>query len=94
MEVLVEFSGGLEGLFGNRKQLSLPLSQGCTVEDLISILKERHLAERAELFIQGNSVRPGILVLINEVDWELEGRLRYKLVDGDSILFISTLHGG
>jgi molybdopterin converting factor small subunit len=38
--------------------------------------------------------RPGILVLINDVDWELESGLDYELKDGDSILFISTLHGG
>ena len=38
--------------------------------------------------------RPGILVLINEVDWELEGTLDYTLQPGDTITFISTLHGG
>lgn len=38
--------------------------------------------------------RPGILVLINEADWELEGTLAYKLAEGDTIAFISTLHGG
>ena len=40
------------------------------------------------------SRRPGILVLINDADWELEGEDKYELVDGDSILFVSTLHGG
>jgi len=39
-------------------------------------------------------VRPGILVLINDVDWELEGRLDCELRDGDVVAFISTLHGG
>lgn len=38
--------------------------------------------------------RPGILVLINDVDWELEGKLEYELEEGDTISFISTLHGG
>ncbi|EDL08424.1 RIKEN cDNA 2900073H19, isoform CRA_b [Mus musculus] len=38
--------------------------------------------------------RPGILVLINDADWELLGELDYQLQDQDSILFISTLHGG
>lgn len=41
-----------------------------------------------------NQVRPGILVLINESDWELEGGENYKLHDRDAIVFISTLHGG
>jgi ubiquitin related modifier 1 len=38
--------------------------------------------------------RPGILVLINDADWELEGEEKYELVAGDNILFVSTLHGG
>lgn len=38
--------------------------------------------------------RPGILVLINDTDWELEGEGEYFLQDGDEIVFISTLHGG
>lgn len=38
--------------------------------------------------------RPGILVLINDTDWELEGEGDYKLKSGDEIVFISTLHGG
>lgn len=38
--------------------------------------------------------RPGILILINENDWELEGGLDAPLLPNDTILFISTLHGG
>ena len=38
--------------------------------------------------------RPGILVLINDADWELEGELEYELKDKDEVVFISTLHGG
>lgn len=38
--------------------------------------------------------RPGILVLINDSDWELEGEDKYELVNNDTVLFVSTLHGG
>jgi ubiquitin related modifier 1 len=38
--------------------------------------------------------RPGILVLINDADWELEGEASYALQPNDNILFVSTLHGG
>ncbi len=38
--------------------------------------------------------RPGILVLINDTDWELEGGLDATCTDGDVLVFISTLHGG
>lgn len=38
--------------------------------------------------------RPGILVLINDADWEIEGELEYELKERDEVVFISTLHGG
>ena len=38
--------------------------------------------------------RPGILVLVNDADWELEGEDQYELKRNDNILFVSTLHGG
>jgi len=38
--------------------------------------------------------RPGILVLINDADWELEGEDQYELQPRDQIVFVSTLHGG
>ena len=37
---------------------------------------------------------PGILVLINDSDWELEGGLDYMVQNRDTITFITTLHGG
>lgn len=40
------------------------------------------------------SSRPGILVLINDADWELEGEDQYELQPRDQIVFVSTLHGG
>jgi len=64
------------------------------VKRLLVHLRDKLLTERPELFMQGDSVRPGILVLINEVDWELEGRLQYRLKANDHVVFISTLHGG
>ena len=38
--------------------------------------------------------RPGVLVLINDADWELEGEESYVLQANDEIVFVSTLHGG
>lgn len=57
-------------------------------------MKENLLTERLELFMQGESVRPGILVLVNDCDWELLGELDYSIEANDRISFISTLHGG
>ncbi|KAF9045609.1 ubiquitin-related modifier 1 [Panaeolus papilionaceus] len=61
---------------------------------LIHHMKEHMLKERAELFMENGTVRPGILVLINDTDWELEGEGDYELQDEDELVFISTLHGG
>ena len=47
-----------------------------------------------KLMLSVHSRRPGILVLINDTDWELEGEGDYVLQNNDEIVFISTLHGG
>ncbi|KAJ6481728.1 ubiquitin-related modifier 1 [Mycena sanguinolenta] len=105
----VEFSGGLELLFSNQRshKLSVPAlvpksygeaaSGGTKPADitfLIHYLRDNLLKERAELFMENSTVRPGILVLVNDTDWELEGEGEYVLKEGDEIVFISTLHGG
>ncbi|CAH8383757.1 unnamed protein product [Eruca vesicaria subsp. sativa] len=38
--------------------------------------------------------RPGVLVLVNDCDWELSGQLETTIEEKDVIVFISTLHGG
>ena len=38
--------------------------------------------------------RRGILVLINDRDWELLEGVHTELMVGDKVTFISTLHGG
>ena len=43
---------------------------------------------------RGLTVRPGILVLVNDADWELDEERETKLESGDEVVFVSTLHGG
>lgn len=52
------------------------------------------LAKDEQRKLTSPSRRPGILVLINDSDWELEGEDQYELQNRDNILFVSTLHGG
>lgn len=61
---------------------------------LIDHLKRNHLKDKEEMFVSGNSVRPGIIVLVNDTDWELLDTVNYKIEDKDNVAFISTLHGG
>ncbi|TPX72255.1 hypothetical protein SpCBS45565_g00541 [Spizellomyces sp. 'palustris'] len=99
LTIHLQFSGGMELLFNNEKEKTVTLPDTftpalATLKDLLPWMRDNLLSERAELFMQGDTVRPGILVLINDADWELEGELEYVLKDDDTIVFISTLHGG
>jgi ubiquitin related modifier 1 len=98
--VTVEFAGGLDLLFGGVKHSDV--SHMGDIGSLIEHLRDDHLRERPELFCcpsrttpaPRTTVRPGILVLVNDVDWDLLGGLDHVLSPTDSVLFISTLHGG
>ena len=98
--VTLEFRGGAELLFDGVKQHSVQLpdiGDSCsrwTIRQLLVWIKDNLLQDRPEMFLQGSTVRPGILVLVNNTDWELCGELDYEINNRDSILFISTLHGG
>ncbi|KAL2207490.1 ubiquitin-like modifier 1 [Sarocladium strictum] len=101
LSLTVDFSGGLEMLFSDERShaLSVPKTNKngtpYTIADLIDHLCRDVMKDtRQELFVLDNSLRPGILVLINDADWELEGEDKYEIQDRDNILFVSTLHGG
>ena len=96
-KIQIQFGGGAELLFDKVKNHDVTLPEAkdtWTIRNLLVWIKENMLKERPELFVQGDSVRPGILVLINDADWELMGELDYEIQDSDTIVFISTLHGG
>ena len=97
LRLTIEFSGGAELLFDKVKSHKVTLPVDGTpwnLRRLISWISSNLLKERPELFVQGDTVRPGILVLVNQTDWALLGELDYILQDNDIVVFISTLHGG
>ncbi|KXN70629.1 ubiquitin related modifier 1 [Conidiobolus coronatus NRRL 28638] len=99
LNITLQFSGGMELLFDKQIEIKTSIPSEIngvktTMKELIEFVKDKHLKERPELFVDGDTVRPGILVLINDADWELEGELEYEVAEGDKIVFISTLHGG
>lgn len=97
MNIRVEFGGGTELLFDKAKSIDLILPDGevdWTLSELIKHLTNKYIKERAELFSVGDKIRPGILILVNDVDYEIVGGYDYKLKTKDKVLFISTLHGG
>lgn len=102
LRVTVEFGGGLEVLFGGQKRLSslaLPADVR-TLGELVRWLAGPSglllAADRVDLFARpgGAGVRPGVLVLVDDTDWELEGGPARALAGGETVAFISTLHGG
>nr|PNR39329.1 hypothetical protein PHYPA_019607 [Physcomitrium patens] len=99
MHLTLEFGGGLELLFGSQKKHEVEVTspddlKEVTMESLLSWIKDNLIKERPEMFVKESSVRPGVLVLINDSDWELCGRLETVLEENDEVIFISTLHGG
>ncbi|KAL7663747.1 Ubiquitin-related modifier 1 [[Candida] zeylanoides] len=66
------------------------------MRDLIAYICQHVITDSKDVpvFLEDNTVRPGILVLINDTDWELEGMEDYVLESGDVYTFTSTLHGG
>uniref|UniRef100_A0A3B4BM32 Ubiquitin-related modifier 1 n=1 Tax=Periophthalmus magnuspinnatus TaxID=409849 RepID=A0A3B4BM32_9GOBI len=74
LSINLEFGGGAELLFDGVKKHTVTLpsqSEPWDVKQLLVWIQQNLLKERPELFVQGDSVRPGILVLINDADWEL-----------------------
>ncbi|CAN8318705.1 unnamed protein product [Cochlearia groenlandica] len=100
MQLTLEFGGGLELLCDSVKihKVNVDLPNGeeddLTMKHLLSWVRTNLIKERPEMFMKGDTVRPGVLVLVNDCDWELSGQLDTTIEDKDVIVFISTLHGG
>ncbi|KAF9614783.1 hypothetical protein IFM89_020637 [Coptis chinensis] len=95
----VHLRGGLELLCESVKihnvDVTLKAEENkLTMKDLLSWVRTNLIKERPEMFMKGDTVRPGVLVLVNDCDWELSGQLETTLEEKDVIVFISTLHGG
>ncbi|GME86627.1 unnamed protein product [[Candida] boidinii] len=101
--VTAEFLGGLDVIFGGVRRVKLSVCANNDsgkdtpiLKDLLTKITSDILIDQKDydVFIEDETVRPGILVLINDTDWELEGEDEYQLENGDIITFTSTLHGG
>ncbi|KAJ1645801.1 Ubiquitin- modifier 1 [Coemansia erecta] len=63
-------------------------------KDLLEFIRDNLIKDRQEDFYDKEKLRPGILVIINGSDWEVEDGPEYRLQNNDTVEFISTLHGG
>ena len=97
-------SGGLELLFPNACKsfpgldVPAPVPGGpLTVRATVAWVAATLLSaqSRVSLFVgDDGGLRPGILCLVNDADYSLLGGEDAELEDGDTVIFISTLHGG
>lgn len=99
IQLKVEFLGGLDVVSNGVREhkVELPGDEGdVTLKDLIAHVAKTVISDPKDIpvFIENDTVRPGILVLINDTDWELEGMEDYVVEAGDVFTFTSTLHGG
>lgn len=99
IKVKVEFLGGLDVISNGIREhkVSLDGEEGeVTMKNVISQVCLKVIADPKDIpvFIEEGTVRAGILVLINDTDWELEGTEEYLVELGDTFTFTSTLHGG
>lgn len=82
-------------LFDNKKSMNVDLpADVSSMGDLVTWIKNNLIKEKHDMFVVGETLRPGVLVLINDVDWELENTTKYVLSNDDHVSFISMLHGG
>lgn len=95
ISVNINFEGGLDVDFKAPTGLKLSVDEGTLLKNAPTLLADKYLSQssRGNFITDDGSVRPGILVMINEVDSELE-EPDAVLKNGDNITFISTLHGG
>jgi ubiquitin related modifier 1 len=95
MKIKVELGGGLEILFDKQKNLEINVEKNdVTIKDVIIELYSK-IKEKKELFATSDGIiKPGIIVLYNDSDWEIYEKENTKLENNDIICFISTLHGG
>ncbi|QLQ81588.1 hypothetical protein HG537_0F03490 [Torulaspora globosa] len=97
VSVTVEFLGGLDVIVNKQRIHQVQIDEeGVDMKRLISYIADQMITNKndVEVFLEDGSVRPGILTLINDTDWELEGGENYVLEDKDVVSFTSTLHGG
>ncbi|CAI5757330.1 unnamed protein product [Candida verbasci] len=99
IKIKIEFLGGLDIISNSIREhkVTVPFEEGeATMKDLINWITKNIISDPKDIpvFIENETVRPGILVLINDTDWELEGMEDYVIEQGDVFTFTSTLHGG
>lgn len=97
MKVTVKFIGPFKNLTGVEKIcINLNSERGQTISNLIQTLIEMYGKKFADRTLehQGGKLRPGVLILKNDVEIGVLNGLETSIKDGDEVTFIPVSHGG
>ena len=95
MKIKVELGGGLEILFDKVKEYEIELTENKnTIKDVILVMLDKIKGDSSLFATKDGIIKPGIIVLYNDSDWEIYEKENTKLENKDTVSFISTLHGG
>lgn len=96
--IVIDFASGAELYFDTQKMLltdeQIQQHGIRRIKDLISYLYTHYPKCRRTIFKDDLTLTGGILCCINDVDWGLKGEEEAVIENGESVLFLSTLHGG
>ncbi|CAD6196823.1 unnamed protein product [Caenorhabditis auriculariae] len=98
LNIKVEFSGGSEFLVDGKKVHQMTFNEGSLLRDVLKEVAEKLVTDKARMNLLFNAdvteVANGVITLINDCDTALLSEYDTPLEDGDTVTFVSTLHGG
>ncbi len=105
MKITVKLHGELKNAFRCKEITTDIDDRGGTVVDVILKLMEQERIDDggASILIPGNNaidgknaraLKPGLLLLVNDVDARLLGGLAANVHDGDVVTLLPSIHGG
>ena len=95
MKIKVELGGGLEVLFDKVKDHEVELTDNAnTIKDVNLSMLQKIKGDSSLFATKEGVIKPGIIVLYNDADWEIYEKENTKLENKDIVSFISTLNGG
>ncbi|MDD1775756.1 MAG: MoaD/ThiS family protein [Candidatus Methanomethylicus sp.] len=93
LTIRVKYLAVLRGL-AKTPERNLSLDGNSLSDLLIALRNTEEDALKLRFFSQDGTVRPDVLVFINDVESSLLGGTKAALKDGDEITFLPSVHGG
>lgn len=92
MKVRIELYGFLRNLLRS-KDVVVEVPDSSTLREVLSAVSSK-FPELQEVVSPSGTLRPSLMLFVNEIDYELLGGYDYVVKDGDSIQLLPISHGG